>query len=103
MSANQSSINPQNAAVNRPMPRPALKKTAETSSVISGGGSGGQGSLRWTQNGRLIKILTPLPDPNALIIRELQGQEAISQLFEYHLEMYSENPNLDLNALINQG
>lgn len=103
MSTNQSSINPQNAAVNRPMPRTALKKTAETPSVLPGGGSGSQGSLRWTQNGRLVKILTPLPDPNALIIRELQGQEAISRLFEYHLEMYSESPNLDLHVLINQG
>lgn len=102
MSTNQPSINPHNAAINRPMPRPALKKTNEAPSAIPGGGDEGQGPSRWTQNGRLVKVITPLPDPNALIVRELQGQEAISRLFEYHLEMYSENPSLDLDALIHQ-
>ncbi|MBX7222636.1 MAG: type VI secretion system tip protein VgrG [Blastocatellia bacterium] len=65
------------------------------------GGSGGGDGTPWTQNGRLIKVKTVLPNPNALIVRELQGHEAISTLFQYDLEMYSENPAIDLTEMIN--
>jgi type VI secretion system secreted protein VgrG len=48
-----------------------------------------------TQAQRTIKIKTPLA-ADALLLSELRGREAVSQLFEYDLQMLSESG--DLNA-----
>jgi len=47
-----------------------------------------------TQEHRLIAVSTPLGD-DELVIRRMTGHEQISQLFEYDLELYSED--LDIN------
>jgi len=47
-----------------------------------------------TQQHRLIAVTTPLGD-DELVIRRMLGYEKLSQLFEYNLELYSED--LDIN------
>ena len=53
----------------------------------------------YTQANRALKIDTPL-GADALMLREISGQEAISELFRYQLDLVSEDEALDLEALL---
>lgn len=44
----------------------------------------------FTQENRLLKIHTPL-DENALLLERFSGQEALSSLFQFHLDLLAEN------------
>ena len=46
-----------------------------------------------------VQITTPL-GPNALLVRSYSGQEGISELFRYDLELYSENASLDSAQIV---
>ena len=48
-----------------------------------------------------VQITTPL-GPNALLVRSYSGEEAISELFHYGLELYSENDSLDGTQIVGQ-
>ena len=52
-----------------------------------------------TQEHRLIAVSTPLED-DELVIRRMSGHEKISQLFEYDLELYSENLDIKYEELL---
>ena len=52
-----------------------------------------------TQEHRFIAISTPLGD-DELVIRRMTGRERMSQLFEYDLELYSEDLEIDYEALL---
>ncbi|MCL6269321.1 type VI secretion system tip protein VgrG [Sansalvadorimonas sp. 2012CJ34-2] len=54
-----------------------------------------------TQNNRLITINTPL-GKDALIVRELEGQEALSQLFHFQLTLLSEDSAITSKKLLGQ-
>src|SRR5580704_14304004 len=49
-----------------------------------------------------ILVTTPLGD-NELIVRSIQGDERISGLFQYTLEMVSTENSLDFAAMVGQG
>jgi type VI secretion system secreted protein VgrG len=53
----------------------------------------------YTQAGRGLRIDTPL-GPDALILRSFSGQEAVSQLFRFQLELLSENDSISFDAII---
>ncbi|HLM98125.1 MAG TPA: contractile injection system protein, VgrG/Pvc8 family, partial [Bryobacteraceae bacterium] len=44
----------------------------------------------FTQEQRFIKIHTPL-DENSLLLESFSGQEALSSLFQFHLDLLAEN------------
>ncbi len=48
------------------------------------------------------QITTPL-GPNKLLVRSYSGEEAISELFQYDLELYSEDPSLDTTQIVGKG
>ncbi len=50
---------------------------------------------------RTIQISTPLPD-GALLFRSLSGEEALSALFEFEIDMVSESHMIDLKQLLSQ-
>ena len=52
-----------------------------------------------TQNRRLISIDTPL-GKDALVVRELEGREAISELFSFHLTLLSEDDNITPDKIL---
>ena len=56
-------------------------------------------SLGITQAGRALRIDTPLGD-DVLMLRAVSGQEAISQLFRFQLELSSEDEAIDFDAII---
>jgi type VI secretion system secreted protein VgrG len=47
------------------------------------------------------QITTPFK-PNSLLVRSYSGEEAISELFHYELELYSENASLDATKIVGQ-
>jgi len=51
------------------------------------------------QEHRLLAVSTPLGD-DELVIRRMSGRERMSQLFEYDLELYSEDLEIDYEALL---
>src|SRR5689334_9149774 len=53
----------------------------------------------WTQDGRLIAIETPL-GKDRLLLTSLAGEEALSQLFAYELEMLSADHAIAAESLI---
>src|SRR5271170_1099841 len=55
----------------------------------------------FVQNALPVQITTPL-GPNALLVRAYSGEEAISELFHYELELYSENTSLDSTQIVGQ-
>ena len=55
----------------------------------------------FTQENRLISIETPL-GPDALLLRSFVGAEGISRLFHFHLDLMSEDPNIDFDRIIGQ-
>lgn len=54
-----------------------------------------------TQTERLIAIETPLGD-DALLLRAFQGQEAISRLFAFELDLVSEQPSINYDSIVGQ-
>jgi type VI secretion system secreted protein VgrG len=46
-------------------------------------------------------ITTPL-GPDALMVRSYRGEEAVSELFRYDLELYSQNASLDFTQIVGQ-
>src|SRR5262245_61944755 len=54
-----------------------------------------------TQAGQFISITTPLGD-DVLLLKSFTGQEAISQLFNFQLELVSEKPPIKLESIIGQ-
>ena len=55
----------------------------------------------YTQDNRLIRIDTAL-GADALLLQSFRGAEAVSELFEFDLELHSVNHDLPLDALIGQ-
>ena len=53
----------------------------------------------WTQDGRLIAIETPL-GKDKLLLTSLAGEETISNLFAYELEMLSADHAISAESLI---
>src|ERR1700753_327065 len=54
-----------------------------------------------TQASRPLGVATPLGD-DILLLRAFQGQEAISRLFSFELELLSENDAIDYEKIIGQ-
>jgi len=46
-----------------------------------------------------VQITTPM-GPNVLLVRNYSGEEAISELFRYDLELYSQNSSLDATQIV---
>ena len=61
--------------------------------------SGETAAVNWTQDGRLIAIETPL-GKDKLLLTSLTGEEAISGLFAYELEMLSGDQAIQPESLI---
>ena len=56
-------------------------------------------TVSYTQENRRIGIATPL-DKDELLLSRLRGEEGISKLFRFELELLSENPSIDFDALV---
>jgi type VI secretion system secreted protein VgrG len=54
-----------------------------------------------TQENRLLSIATPLGE-DKLLLRSLTGYEGISQLFSFHVDLLSEDDNINFNQIIGQ-
>jgi type VI secretion system secreted protein VgrG len=54
-----------------------------------------------TQAGQFISITTPLGE-DVLLLRKFTGEEGISQLFNFQLELVSEKPPIKLESIIGQ-
>ncbi len=54
-----------------------------------------------TQSGRIYRFTCPLGDDKLLFYR-LTAREQLGRLFEFHLELLSEDPNIDLKSLLAQ-
>src|SRR5690606_31038342 len=50
---------------------------------------------------RRIKVSTPLPE-GMLLFRSMNGEEGLSSLFEFDVDMISESPQIDLKQLLSQ-
>ena len=55
-------------------------------------------SPTWTQTNRPVQITTPLT--GTLLVRSFEGDEQVSGLFRYRVELSSEDPALDFSAII---
>jgi type VI secretion system secreted protein VgrG len=53
----------------------------------------------YAQTKRLLSLSTALGD-DVLLLTSFSGSEALSRLFVYHLEMFSENVSIDPNSLV---
>jgi len=53
----------------------------------------------FTQTDRGLRIETPL-GTDALLLRSLSGQESVSQLFRFQLELLSENDNISYDSIV---
>jgi type VI secretion system secreted protein VgrG len=53
------------------------------------------------QKNRDIAVATPL-GPDALVLRRMVGTEGLSRLFEFELDLISDNPNIDPRQLLGQ-
>ena len=54
-------------------------------------------TIGFTQAARALRIDTPL-GPDALLLRSVSGQEAISQLFRFQLDLLAENKTESLSS-----
>lgn len=54
---------------------------------------------QYTQDNRLIQIVTPL-GPDELLLQAFHGQEGISQLFHFDLRMHSENRSIKFDDIV---
>jgi type VI secretion system secreted protein VgrG len=57
--------------------------------------------MPFTQSKRLLAVSTPLGD-DAMFLTGFTGTEALSRLFVYHLEMFSEQEDIDPTSLVGQ-
>ncbi len=57
--------------------------------------------MPFTQTDRLLQIDTPLGE-NVLLLKELTGQEGISRLYKFELELLTEGPHIPAKDLIGQ-
>jgi type VI secretion system secreted protein VgrG len=55
----------------------------------------------WIESKRFLNLVTPL-GADRLLLRSFNGQEGISQLFRYHLDMLSEDPGIDFDSIVGQ-
>jgi len=55
----------------------------------------------YTQTGRLISLTTPLGE-DKLLLTGLTGREAISRLFDFHLQTLSEDTAIDFTQIVGQ-
>ena len=53
----------------------------------------------YIQDNLKLKLTTPL-GPNKLLLRSFRGDERISGLFQFNLEMVSEDNSLDFDAIV---
>ena len=53
------------------------------------------------QDNRAVKVYTPLPD-NTLLFSSMTGSERISTLFDYRLELITENVEVDLDKILGE-
>jgi type VI secretion system secreted protein VgrG len=53
----------------------------------------------YTQDNRLIQILTPL-DKDVLLLQSFHGQEGISNPFQFELKMHSENRSIAFDSIV---
>ena len=59
-------------------------------------------TIGFTQTGRALQIETPL-GPDVLLLRSVSGQEAISQLFRFQLELFSEtDDSISFDSIVGQ-
>jgi type VI secretion system secreted protein VgrG len=56
----------------------------------------------FTQTDRLLSVTTPL-GANVLLLTAFTGREAMSQLFSYQLELFSEQNNIDPTQIVGKG
>jgi type VI secretion system secreted protein VgrG len=56
-------------------------------------------AIGFTQSARALRIDTPL-GRDALLLRSISGQEAVSQLFRFQLELLSEEDAIDFNGIV---
>jgi type VI secretion system secreted protein VgrG len=57
--------------------------------------------MPYTQDNRLLSLATPL-GKDVLLLAGLQGHEAMSRLFSFHLDLLSEGPPIDFAKIIGQ-
>lgn len=57
------------------------------------------GAIGFTQAGRALRIDTAL-GPEVLLLRSIAGQEAISQLFRFQLELMSETDDISFDSVV---
>jgi len=53
----------------------------------------------FTQAGRALRIDTPLGE-DAVLLRSISGQESVSQLFRFELELLSENEQISFDSIV---
>src|SRR5579864_1575832 len=58
-------------------------------------------AIGFTQTDRALKIDTPL-GPDVLLLRSISGQEAVSQLFRFQLELLSEQDDIAFDDIVGQ-
>jgi type VI secretion system secreted protein VgrG len=56
---------------------------------------------KWIEQDRLLSLETPL-GADKLLLRSFSGQEGISRLFGFHLDLLSEDHNVDFDKIIGQ-
>src|SRR6266853_1720941 len=56
-------------------------------------------AIGFTQTGRALRIDTPL-GPDALLLRSVSGQEAVSQLFRFQLDLLSEDDAISFDSIV---
>lgn len=67
----------------------------------SEGSAAGSAASKAIQKHRVMAVNCPL-GPEVLLLHRMQASEQLSRPFEYRLECYSEDPGVDLNALLGQ-
>ena len=56
-------------------------------------------TVGFTQTDRALRIDTPL-GPDALLLRSFSGQEGVSQLFRFQLELLSEDDSISFDDIV---
>ncbi|MGC9969391.1 MAG: type VI secretion system tip protein VgrG [Bryobacteraceae bacterium] len=57
--------------------------------------------MPWTEKDRFLNLQTKLGD-DKFLLREFSGNEGISQLFHFHLDLLSEDPAIDFDQMVGQ-
>ena len=55
-----------------------------------------------SQSNRVAEFKTPLGE-NALVLVNIEGTEALGDMFEFHIEALSEQENIDFDKALGQG